>query len=139
MLPTNSNTNPKKGLYSMQLNAFLNQTVNSIQDPYGWGIFSITSYSVINPTGCTFKTWVIESNFHTQVKLLEDSSNYPTYWDEPIQQLQNSIFAELDSYQDLIRHNLDEIIIYKVSNGGYTITIYSTDSGLIITQAELEY
>lgn len=138
-METNSNTNPKRGLYAMQLNAFLNQTVNSLQDPDGWGIFSITSYSILNTTGGTFKTWVIETTFHTQVKLLEDSLNYPIYWDEPIQQLQDSIFAELDSYQDLIRHNLDEIIIYKVSNGGYTITIYSTDSGLIITQAELEY
>lgn len=138
-METNSNTNPKKGLYPMQLNAFLNQTVNSILDPDRWGIFSITSYSILNTTGGTFKTWVIETTFHTQVKLLEYSLNYPIYWDEPIQQLQDSIFAELDSYMDLIRHNLDEIIIYKVSNGGYSITIYPTDTGLIITQAELEY
>lgn len=138
MEPTNPTNNPKRGLYLMQLNEFLNQTVNSIRGIDRWEIFSITSYSVLNTTGGTFKTWVIETTLHTQVKLLEDSLNYPIYWDEPIQQLQNAIFAELDSYIELIRHNLDEIIIYKVSNGGYTITIYSTDSGLIITQAELE-
>lgn len=82
-METNSNTNPKKGLYPMQLNAFLNQTVNSILDPDRWGIFSITSYSILNTTGGTFKTWVIETTFHTQVKLLEYSLNYPLYWDEP--------------------------------------------------------
>lgn len=137
---TNQITNsPKKGLDQLALNAFLNSTINSIKDPDGWGTFSITHYQVANTIhGETLRTWVIETNLYTQVKLLEDDNNYPTYWDKPIKQLQDAIFAELGSYPDLIRHNLDEITLYKVANGGYTIAIYYTDSGLIITQTETE-
>lgn len=139
-METNFTTNlPKKGLDQLALNAFLNQTLNAIKDPDGWGIFSITNYSVINTLhGETFKTWVIEETYHTSLKLLEDDANYKTYWDNPIQQLQDAIFAELGTYPDLVKHSLDELILYKVSNGGFTITIHFTDSGLIITQAELE-
>lgn len=137
---TNQITNsPKRGLDQLALNAFLNSTINAIQDPEGLGIFCITHYQVANTIhGETLRTWVIETDLYAQTKLLEDDSNYLTYWDKPIKQLQDSIYAELDSYPDLIRHNLDEITLYKVADGGYTIAIYYTDSGLIITQAETE-
>lgn len=137
---TNLNTNsPKRGLDQLALNAFLNSTVNAIQNPEGLEIFCITHYQVVNTLhGETLRTWVIDTDLYTQIKLLEDDSNYKTYWDIPIQQLQDAIFAELETYPDLVKHNLDELILYKVSNGGFTITIHFTDSGLIITQAELE-
>lgn len=137
---TNQITNsPKKGLDQLALNAFLNSTINAIQNPDGLGIFCITHYQVANTIqGETLRTWVIETNLYTQIKLLEDDNNYPTYWDKPLEDLEEAIQAELNSYPDLIRHDLEEILIYKVANGGYTIVIYYTDSGLIITQTETE-